>query len=163
MLLPIILLLVGLALVVAEVFFVSMGMLGLLAGGAILAADILAFQYSQTAGWILVASEVVLVPLLVWGAFRVLPKLPFGRRMVLQEPATRPAAGFPSLEDLVNRTGRALTDLTPSGSAEFDGRRLSVVAVGRAIPRGSTVVAVSVEGTEVKVRATEVPPPPLFP
>ncbi len=157
MLVPIVLLLIGLALVVAEVFFVSMGLLSLMAGTCILAADVLAFQQGQTEGWTLVALQIVLVPLLVWGAFRLLPRLPFGRRMLLGGPVTEPGGGFASLDHLEGREGRALTDLRPAGTALLGDERVSVVAIGGFIPRDSDVVVSAVEGPEVRVRATSVP------
>ena len=157
MLAPIVLLLIGLALVVAEVFIVSMGLLSLMAGTCILAADVLAFQEGPVEGWTLVILEIVLVPLLVWGAFRILPRLSFGRRMLLGGPAKRPGGGFVSLDHLAGRTGRALTDLRPAGTALLGDERVTVVAIGGLIPQGSDVVVSAVEGPEVRVRATRVP------
>jgi len=157
MLAPIILLLIGLALVVAEVFFVSMGLLSLMAGVCILAADLLAFQQGQAEGWTLVVLEIVLVPLLVWGAFRILPRLSFGRRMLLGGPVTEPGGGFDSLEHLVGREGRALTDLRPAGTALIGDERVTVVAVGGLIPKDSDVVVSAVVGPEVRVRALHGP------
>jgi len=154
MVLPIVLAIVGLALVVAEVFFVSMGMLSLLAGICILGADLLAFEQGPVTGWTFVAVEIVLVPVLVWLAFRALPHLPFGRRLLLTGPVTEPTGGFTGLDRFVGRAGKAVTDLRPAGTAAFDEERVSVVSIGGYIPRGSDVVAVSVEGPELKVRAT---------
>ena len=157
MALPIVLMLIGLALVVAEVFFVSMGLLSLMAGTCILAADILAFQQGATEGWTLVILQIVLVPLLVWGAFRLLPRLPFGRRMLLGGPVTDPGGGFASFDHLVGREGVALTDLRPAGMVRIGDERVSVVAVGGLVPKDSRIVVSAVEGPEVRVRATEVP------
>jgi membrane-bound serine protease (ClpP class) len=155
MLLPIVLLIVGLAFVVAEVFFVSMGALTLMALVCIIGADVLAFGQGQAQGWVLVAVEIVCVPLLVWLAFRVLPHVPFGRRMLLTGPATEPGGGFESLDRLVGRDGEAVTDLRPAGTVAFDGERHTVVSVGGMVPRGSRVRVVKVVGPEVRVRATE--------
>ena len=44
------------------------------------------------------------------------------------------------------------TDLRPSGKADIDGRRVSVVAVGRMIPQDTELVVVDVEGSEIRVR-----------
>lgn len=157
MMVPVILLLIGLALVVAEVFFVSMGLLSLMAGVCILAADILAFQQGTAEGWTLVVLEIALVPLIVWGAFRLLPRLRFGRRMLLGGPATAPGGGFTSLDHLAGREGRALTDLRPAGTALLGDERITVVAVGGLVPKGSDIVVTTVEGPEVRVRAVRVP------
>jgi membrane-bound serine protease (ClpP class) len=159
MLLPIVLLVVGLALVVAEIFFVSMGMLSLLAGSAILFADVLAFDVSRLAGWIFVAAEVILIPLIIRYAFKILPSLPIGQRMLLQGPVTKPTGGFPSLDHFRGRHGTALTDLRPAGLGEFDGERVSVVSRAGFLPRGTALVAESIEGSEVRVRRLGPPPP----
>ena len=157
MLLAIVLLLVGLALVVAEVFFVSMGLLGLMAGMCMLGADLLAFEEGPVQGWTLIAIQIVLIPLLIWLAFRWLPKLPFGRRMLLRGPVTAPQGGFRDLDPLVGREGKALTDLRPAGTAQFGEERVTVVAIGGLIPKDSDVLVTAVEGPEVRVRATHVP------
>ena len=153
----VLLLLLGLALVIAEVFFVSMGVLSVMAAAAIIAADVLAFREGAGWGWAFVAFEVVAVPLLVIGAFRVLPRLPIGRRMVLRAPPHPVRAGVPAYADLVGRRGHALVDLRPSGAASIDGERLSVVAAGGPIPADTEVEVVSVEGPEIKVRALPAP------
>ncbi len=93
--LAVVLLIIGLVFVIAEVFFVSMGMLSLIAGACILGADVLAFQHSPLMGWVFIAAEVVLIPVIVVFAFRLLPRLPFGRRMLLSGPVTEPEGGFP--------------------------------------------------------------------
>lgn len=156
-LLPIVLMLAGLAFVIAEVFFVSFGLLSLIALVLILGADALAFQHSTTYGWTLVVLQVILVPVLIRLAFFVLPRLPFGRRMLLTAPVTKPGAGLPDLETLVGRRGRALSDLRPSGTAQLDDVRVSVVATGGLIPRDAPIVVVEVEGSEVRVRAASSP------
>ena len=150
--LPIVLLLFGLAFIIAEIFIVSFGVLSLVALALIIGADVIAFEESAAYGWILVGLQVVLIPLTIKGAFRVLPKLPFGRRMLLDGPSTPKAGAFPDLEGLDGRHGRALTDLRPSGKADIDGRRISVVAIGRMIPQGTELVVSEVEGSEVRVR-----------
>jgi membrane-bound serine protease (ClpP class) len=143
----------ALALILAEVFFPSFGLFGVMAGGMILLADVTAFEESEALGWAFIAAQVILIPLVVRTGFRVLPKLPFGKRMVLSGPATAPAPGVADLRRLLGRTGRAVTDLRPAGVAEFGEERVPVVGLGGMIPRSSEVVVVAVEGIEVRVRA----------
>ena len=154
MLLPILLVLAGMAFIIAEVFLVSMGLLGAIAAGFILTGDVLAFEHSRLFGWTLVVLEIVLIPVLIRGAFQVLPKLPFGRRMLLGPPTTKPGQAPPEFDDLVGKTGEALSDLRPSGIARIDGRRLSVVALGSLIPEHTDVVVVGVDGSEIRVKTT---------
>ena len=154
------LLLLGIALIVAEVFFVSFGALAIAAGLCILLADVMAFSESAAWGWTFVAAELVLVPLVLRTAFRTLPNTRFGRRFLLSGPATEPGAGVPAYERLVGARGRAATDLRPAGTAEFGEERLSVVSLGGLIERGEEVVVASVEGSEIRVRALPSHPAP---
>ena len=149
----VILVLVAVGFTIAEVFFPSLGAFALAAGACILIADIMAFEEGPIVGWIFVAVEIVLVPMTVWAAFRVLPKTRLGSRMVLSGPDHEPVPGAPDLSHLVGREGEALTDLRPAGTVRIEGERVSVVSLGGMIERGTEVVVVAVEGTEVRVRA----------
>ena len=157
MILASVVLLVGLAFVLAEVFFPSLGLFGLIATGCIILADVLAFEAGTVYGWIFIAAEVVLVPAVIYGGFRVLPRLPFGRRMILSAPTTPPGAGTPDYDHLLEQVGVALTDLRPAGTVRFGDERISVVSVGGLVEAQSSVVVVAVEGSEVRVRLR--PPP----
>ena len=86
---------------------------------------------------------------------RILPSLPFGRRLVLE--AGMPAAGgyvSPSAEDYraLGRTGVALSPLRPAGIAEIDGHRVDVVSDGGFIDAGTTIEVTRVDGNRVVVR-----------
>ena len=159
MILAIVLVLIGLAFILAEVFFPSLGLFGLIATGCIILADVLAFEEGIAVGWAFIAAEVVLVPLVIWGGFRLLPRLPFGRRMILAGPTLEPGAGAPDYGHLVGHAGVALTDLRPVGLARFGDERVSVVAVGGLIEEKAAVTVLAVEGTEVRVRAAPPPSP----
>jgi membrane-bound serine protease (ClpP class) len=153
MIAAIVLSLLGLGFVLAEVFFPSLGLLGLIAGVLIVGAVVMAFGEGMALGWTFVGAQVVLVPSVVWLGFKALPHLPFGRRMILEGPvATDQGAALPDHDGLAGRSGTALTDLRPVGTADVDGNRLSVVAVGGMIDSGTPIVVVSVEGNEVRVR-----------
>jgi membrane-bound serine protease (ClpP class) len=153
------LLVLGIALIVAEVFLVSFGALAVAAGTCIILADVIAFGEGEAWGWGFVAAEIVLIPWVLWTAFRVLPRTRFGRRIVLEGPATAPKPGVPAFEHLLGKRGSALTDLRPAGTAEFGEERLSVVSLGGLVERGAAVVVASVEGTEVRVRRAPSPEP----
>ncbi|MCX7750243.1 MAG: hypothetical protein N2320_01550 [Candidatus Bipolaricaulota bacterium] len=83
----------------------------------------------------------------------ILTRLPRSRLRlggtILQE-AIRGRATEPSVG--VGRTGVALTDLHPAGSARFDGERVDVVADGEFIPKGTPIVIVRDEGYRKVVR-----------
>ena len=152
----ILLLILGLGIVLAEVFFPSFGLLSIVAGLCILLADIKAFESGGTLwGWTFIAAEVVLVPLVVWTAFRALPKMPVGQKMLLQGPSTTPVPAVPNMSHLQGASGTAETDLRPSGMAHIQGERVSVISVTGMIERGATIVVERVEGSEVRVRIAD--------
>jgi membrane-bound serine protease (ClpP class) len=153
--LAVVLTLLGLGLILAEVFFPSLGLLGLMAGACILAADLFAFDVGNGVGWAFVVAQVLLVPTVVWLGFKALPHLSFGRRMLLEGPVTRPAPGLPDLGHLAGQRGVALTALRPAGLARFGEERVSVVSLGGMIDRDTPVVVVAVEGAEIRVRVTD--------
>jgi membrane-bound serine protease (ClpP class) len=149
---PVVLTLVGFVFVVAEVFFPSLGMFGLVAAGAIVAADWMAWRHSPGLMWALIAVQVVGVPLLLKGAFALLPRLPFGRAMILPEPPPQAESGVEPGRHLLGLDGVALTDLRPSGTAQVGDERRTVVAESGPIGRGTAVKVVAVEGYRIVVR-----------
>lgn len=160
MILALILLLVGGALILAEVFFPSLGMLGLMAGVAILLADIQAFEHGgPVVGWTFIAIEVIGIPLLVRAAFRILPRLPFGKRMILSASSEPPGAGLPEHARLIGQHGVAETDLRPGGTARFGEQRVSVVSTSTAVARGTPIWVVATTGPEIRVEPLPVLPP----
>jgi len=54
--------------------------------------------------------------------------------------------------ELLNGTGKALTQLRPSGIATINGQRVDVVTEGGLIERGTAVKVVAVEGSRIVVR-----------
>ena len=149
---PILLELAGLLLVVAEVLFPSLGVFGTAAAVCLVGADWLAYPESQTFMWILIASQLILVPVLVRVSFIVLPKLPFGRGMILEAPPPSPNSGVEESSHLVGHIGVALSDLRPAGTASFGDERRSVVSEMGLIESGTSVIVVAVEGYRIVVR-----------
>lgn len=146
-----VLMVIGILFVIAEVFFPSLGAFGLIAGLCILGADLLAFQEGQVTGWIFIGTQIVLIPLVIRFAFQALPRLPFGRRMMLDGPTNDPRPAVPRFDHLVGQEGLTLTELRPSGTATFGSDRLSVVAQGGMIEAGARVRVIETEGNEIRV------------
>jgi membrane-bound serine protease (ClpP class) len=146
------LLLIGLGFVLAEVFFPSLGVFGLTATGCLVMAVIAGFGEGRVAGWSVIGAEVVLIPLSIKWGFQILPKLPFGRRMILQAPTEDPGAALPDYGALLHHTGTALTDLRPGGIARFEQERVSVVSLDGMLDEGTPLLVTEVEGAEVRVR-----------
>jgi membrane-bound serine protease (ClpP class) len=148
----------GLLAIVVEIFIPG-GVVGTMGGLAVLAAVILGFTHSGTLGAALLVAGVVLVPVCLFGAMNLAPKLPFSKQLFLQESLDADK-GYVSqeegLEDLEGREGVATTDLRPSGIAEIDGKRTDVVTDGEMIEKGTQIKVVHVEGNRVVVEAKSV-------
>jgi membrane-bound serine protease (ClpP class) len=87
---------------------------------------------------------------------RALPRLPFGRRLVLEEELTA-QAGYASPPESdrrwVGKHGTTLTPLRPAGIAEFDGERVDVVSEGVFLEAGQPIHVLRVDGNRIVVRS----------
>jgi membrane-bound serine protease (ClpP class) len=123
--------------------------LGLSLVGAGAAWGVLVIAGGRVAGSLLIALAGAAVLL---GS---VPKLPFGRRLVLSE--TLPAsAGYASTPEADRRwlgqRGTAVSPLRPAGIAELDGERVDVVSDGSFIDAGEPIAVVRVDGNRIVVR-----------
>jgi membrane-bound serine protease (ClpP class) len=106
------------------------------------------------------ARVVLSVLLAIAGALallRVLPHLPFGRRLVLVT-GMQADLGYVSAPETdrgwLGRTGTALSPLRPAGIAEIDGTRLDVVSEGGFIVAGTSIEVTRTDGNRIVVRAS---------
>ena len=157
------LLLVGLAVLVLEVFVPSGGVLGFLSVLAIGAAIVMAFvEQGAALGLTVLAISFVAVPAVLALAFRWFPDTPLGRRVLPPPPAgddVRPAAEHRRrLRDLVGRGGRVIHELVPWGEVTIDGLVCDALSESGPLAAGSEVEAVRVEGRGLVVRPRAVRP-----
>ena len=152
--LVILLTVIGLVLIVAEVIFVSMGILGLVAGGTLLTAIFFAFQVSTGFGIAIALVEAIAAPIVLMWSFKILPMTPFGKRLILSGPPTdgSSAAGNEELSSLVGKSGVTITALRPAGHARIDNARIDVVTRGEMLEKGCAVVVHEVSGNRVVVK-----------
>jgi membrane-bound serine protease (ClpP class) len=90
-----------------------------------------------------------------FAVLRMLPRLPFGRRLVLDaEMGAEQGYTSPPESDRLQlgRTGTALSPLRPAGVAEIEGSRVDVVSDGGFIEAGAAIEVTRVEGNRVVVR-----------
>ncbi len=153
----IILLAVGILLVVMEAIVPSGGILGILAAVAIIASLVLAFRESSATGGVFLIIAVILIPTVIIFGLKIFPKTPIGRRVILKPSVEtadqRGAAGVAeeNYSHLMGKTGITATPLRPSGIAEFNDQRYSVVAEGEMIEAKTTIVVVKIEGNSIVV------------
>jgi len=153
---------VGLALLVAELFFIpGFGIAGALGISALLGALVLSMTGAgdtaavivETVWRVVTALLVALVAGLVF--LRLVPRLPFARRLVLvANLGTGPAHGSAPLSDQhwLGKRGHAVSVLRPAGIADIEGERVDVVSDGGLIEPGSAIQVIHVDGNRIVVR-----------
>jgi membrane-bound serine protease (ClpP class) len=89
------------------------------------------------------------------GFLRLLPRLPFGRRLVLETELTA-REGFASAPEMdpawLGKRGTAASTLRPAGIADIEGERVDVVSDGEFIDAGAMITVVRVDGNRIVVR-----------
>jgi membrane-bound serine protease (ClpP class) len=158
----VLLVVIGFALVVAEVFLVSFGIIAVLAALSLVSAVFLAFtNHGQGAGFAFLLAAAVGAPLVLTAALRLLPRTKLGKALILSGPDPSVLGPIDSeLHALRDRSGVAESDLRPSGFARIDGRRVDVITRGEVLARGTPVRVVLVEGNRVVVTAQRDGAPP---
>jgi len=152
----------GLVLLAVEVFVTpGFGFAGIL-GTAALIAGLGLSMVGAGAAWeviVIAAGRVAASLVLALGAAAAivgtLPRLPFGRRLVLEE-ALSAGAGFASAPESDvkwrGKSGVAVSPLRPAGIAEFEGERVDVVSDGTFIDPGEAIDVIHVDGNRIVVR-----------
>ncbi len=153
---------IGLVLLAIEVFVTpGFGIVGILGVGALLGGLGLSLV-GVGATWEVIlkaVGQVALSLLLAIGVslalLRVLPRLPFGRRLILEAglPAEAGYASAPESDRLwLGKRGTAVSLLRPAGIAHLDGERVDVVSDGEFIEAGEPIEVIRVDGNRIVVR-----------
>jgi len=153
----------GLVLLVVEIFITpGFGVAGLLGIGALLGGLGLSVVGAGATWDVMlraggrVAASLLLAVIGAAVMLRALPRLPFGRRLVLEEELTA-QAGYASAPESdrrwVGKHGTTLTPLRPAGMAEFDGERVDVVSEGVFLEVGQPIHVLRVDGNRIVVRS----------
>jgi membrane-bound serine protease (ClpP class) len=153
----------GLALLVAEVFIPS--------GGVIMAAAGIVFVISVWSAWqawgrtgeftiflVYIAALVVLFPSVLGGAFYVFPRTEYGRRL-MNPPSLDEMQPFVAeterLSRLIGKTGTTLTRLSPGGMVLVEGERLHAESEGMLILTDTPVRVLVQKGNRLVVRQVQ--------
>ena len=155
--------LIGLGLILLEVFVVPgfgiagiSGILLIIASLflALVGADPFIDMEAVSMAIIQLTVSLVLSIILIIVLAKFLPGTKIFKKFILSVEE-KSEAGFVShttSEDMVGMKGEALTDLRPSGTAEIAGKRVDVVTDSEFIEKGSKLEIVEVEGIRVVVR-----------
>ncbi len=152
----ILLLLVGCALVVLEVFIPSGGIISILSGIAFITAVIVASWESPTTGpvtgFVFAAITLFAVPTLVAVAFKYWPKTRMGKAFLGEVPREDEVVPDDPRRSLIGHVGVARSKMLPSGAVEINGQMVDAVTQGQAIEPGTYIVVVEVRANRVVVR-----------
>jgi membrane-bound ClpP family serine protease len=150
------LLLVGVALVVLDIFLPSGGIFAFLAVCAIIGAIWMGFTQGSVIGVSILGVAVFGTAVAVVLALKYWPSTTLGKRMLLHVPTSEDVLPENDprkvLVSLVGRTGRAKSQMLPSGIIAIDGTTLDAVSEGMPIEAGQRVRVTEVRGNRVVVR-----------
>ena len=160
----VLLLIVGLAILMAEVFIPSGGLLGVITFISLVVSLIFAYRaWGGSHPGIFAAFCVLLlllVPIVIGTGFSILPHTAVGKKVILEAPDAEALTPYLAesrhLEQLVGEFGTALTMLNPGGLVRVLGERLHATSAGFAIEPGDSVKVIEVRGSTVVVRS-EIP------
>lgn len=148
---PALLQLIGIAIIIAEIFIPSLGLLTVIAVGIFSYSLYLAFTtISTTAGWVLVGLDIILVPTLLFIGIKLIAKSNLSLKAQLSQKDGVESQSK-ELKTYVSKKGKAVTDLRPAGIAQFDDHRLDVVTDGEYIDAGTPVMVTRVTGNQIVV------------
>ncbi len=146
------------ALIVAEIFVPSGGLISIFALACLIGGAVIFFQHSAAAGWIGIGVAFVMIPGVLIFAYRIFPKTRFGKSVTLMPPKRQQGDAIPDtseLKELLGEVGVVLTLLRPVGMCDFAGQRVECVAEGGYIVKGKKVKVIDVESTQLTVRKIE--------
>jgi membrane-bound ClpP family serine protease len=153
---PLLLLLVGVALVVMDIFLPSGGIFAFLAVCAMIGAIWMGFAQGSVMGVAVLAVAVFGTTVAVVLALKYWPSTSLGKRMLLHVPSSEDVLPEndprKALVGLIGRTGRAKSQMLPSGIIAVDGTTLDAISEGLPIEIGQRVRVTEVRGNRVVVR-----------
>ena len=152
---PIILQLLGVAVIIAEVIIPSGGILSILATGIFGYSIYLVFSgVSNVAGAAFLIVDIITLPIVVIIGLKMLAKSPVTLRKTLSSKEGV-SSQSPELEQYLNVEGTTVTDLRPAGMARINGKRVDVVSRGEYIDKNMNIYVSDVTGNQIIVREKE--------
>jgi membrane-bound serine protease (ClpP class) len=146
------------ALIVAEVFVPSGGIISVCAFLCLVGGIFIFFRYSTTAGWIGVIIAIVMIPTTLIFAYKAFPNTRFGKSVTLKPPERTPGEAIPDtprLKEMLGAEGTVVTPLRPVGMVDFSGKRIECVIEGGYCEKNKKVKVIRVQGTQLTVRVIE--------
>ncbi|BCJ86226.1 NfeD family protein [Effusibacillus dendaii] len=150
---PILLFLLGIVLLVIEIFVTSFGILsvaGIASIGGSVAFAVADAKYGVQSFFL----ALILAGVATWITVKRFRNRGVWNKLILKQQLTKEEGYLPtkSYEFLLHREGTALTPLRPAGKVVIDGERFDVVTEGGFVEKGDSVVVIHVEGVRIVVR-----------
>lgn len=146
----------GVAVIIVELFVPSAGLLGIVAAILLISGIVSAFLYSIEAGALLLLLLVLLLPVLLVALIKVWPSTPIGKRILLgrmrEEEVVLRGEHYDGLKELIGSTGVAKTKMLPSGVIEVNGKTYDAVSDGFAIDPGQPLKVTAVRTNRLFVQ-----------
>ena len=145
---------VGVMLLVAEIFIPSHGILTVAGLGFLIFAVVKTFEYGQGPGSLAILACLVFIPTFAYLAIKVWHRTPMGKLISPPNPVHRleeTSVPVAELNALIGRTGRTVSPLRPVGIGDFDGKRVSCVAEMGIIEADVAVEGVGIKGGSLAV------------
>ncbi|MBU8848807.1 MAG: serine protease [Desulfobacterales bacterium] len=153
--LPILLQVIGILVIIAEIFIPSLGLLTAVALIIFFYSLYLVFTtISTTAGMVIAGLDIVLVPMSIILGLKILAtsSLSLKRELSKQDGVVSQKE---ELEAFINIKGKSITDLRPAGMAEINSQRVDVVTDGEYIDADTPIVVTGVSGNRIIVEKSE--------
>lgn len=153
--LPVVLQLLGIGVIVVEIFVPSFGLLTVLSAGMLLYSLYLVFTtISVNAGLVFVGVDIFVIPVVLVMAFNALGASSWSLHKTLSRN-DGVASQSPDLAAWVGQTGVAVTNLRPSGTVMIGDNRLDAVTDGEYVDAGTPVKVTLVSGNRMVVEIIE--------
>jgi membrane-bound serine protease (ClpP class) len=154
------LLLLGLGIMILELFVPSGGVLSFLAVALIGAAVVVAFMDNVKSGTIMLVTVTICVPVFIWGAVRLWPHTPIGRLILTKRPAhpndvLPETEAYRGLNRLIGKRGRAISKMLPGGLVMIAGHKYDALSNGLAIEPDQVVQVIDVRTNRIIVRPSD--------
>jgi len=155
-----VLLFAGLALIFAEVFLPSGGIIAVMCvasfGGSLYYAHQAWAESNPVYWWTYVGSLLLIIPAAVIGCFKILTSTSLGNHILLTAPNRESVTPYQEemqrLNALVGQRGKALNLMTPGGIVLVNGERLHATADGLMVEPQTDVEIIGLQGNRVIVR-----------
>ncbi len=146
---------VGVVLLLAEIFIPSHGILCVTSMGFLVTAVAKTFSYGgRDAGVLAILALAVFLPVFGYVSIKYWHQTPIGRRISPPNPTLTSAdvaVPVDELNALIGMQGKTVTALRPVGTGEFEGRRVTCVAEMGVIDEGEQVVATGIKNGNLAV------------